>query len=501
MERVTDVLVIGSGLAGLFTALNIDTKYKVTLIAKEKLQNSNSMLAQGGIAAELNNDPILHESHYEDTLKAGSYLNDKDAVKFLVDHAKDAIDTLVNFGVHFDKDDKDNYLLTKEGGHSRNRILHSGGDASGYNTTKSVTDFLLERSNISVIEDTIALDLLVDKKGNCIGACVLEGDKIHYPIFAKSVVLATGGIGSVYGSTTNDLSATGDGIGMAKRANVEIQNMEFVQFHPTALYSEETKSRKRFLITEALRGEGAYLVNIEKNRFMQKYDPIRLELAPRDIVSQSIYREMYDTWTDHVYIDTTHLDPKYLEKRFPTIFKKTKEEGYIMGIDLIPVAPCEHFICGGIQTDLYARTSLPHLYAVGEVANSGVHGANRLASNSLLECIVFGKAAANLMNETLDSISIERNYQPKELPSYHYNYKPIRKKVGDYMDEHVGIVRTHQGLELTQKVLKTIMKDLVKSPNLTRQYYETLNIVMTALIITESAIKREDSVGCHLRIE
>ena len=501
MERTTDVLIIGSGLAGLFTALNIDSKFNVLIIAKERIQNSNSMLAQGGIAAELNNDPILHVSHYDDTLKAGSYLNDKIAVKFLVDNALVAIEKLVELGVLFDKDEKGNYLLTREGGHSHKRILHSGGDASGYNTTKSLTDILNERPNIQVIENTIALNLILGKNKECIGAYVLEDDSIFYPIFAKSTVIATGGIGSVYGSTTNDLSATGDGIGMAKRINAEIKDMEFVQFHPTALYKEDTKERRRFLITEALRGEGATLVNIEEERFMHKYEPERMELAPRDVVSQAIYREMYDTWTDHVYLDTRHMDTKFLEKRFPTVFKKVFESGYIMGLDLIPVAPCEHFMCGGIKTDLLGETSVPNLYAVGEAACTGVHGANRLASNSLLECVVFGLSASKNMNETLNKITLSKVAKIEPCATYNYNYKPIRKKIGDYMDEHVGIVRNKEGLELTESVLLQIYDNLSKSPNLTRQYFETLNIVTTALCITQAALKREVSIGCHLRIK
>lgn len=501
MTKTTDVLIIGSGLAGLFLALNIDPKYQVVLIAKEKIQNSNSMLAQGGIAAELNNDPILHESHFDDTLKAGSFLNKKDAVKYLVDNANQSIQKLIEFGVHFDKDDKNHYLLTKEGGHSHSRILHSGGDASGYHTTKSLQELVKEKENILVLEETIALDLIKSKKGSCIGATVLEDDAYYYPIFAKSTILATGGIGSVYGSTTNDLSATGDGVGMAFRIGAHIENMEFVQFHPTALYSENTLSRKRFLITEALRGEGAYLVNIEHERFMSKYNKTLMELAPRDIVSQAIYREMYDTWTDHVFLDTRHLDPKYLEKRFPTIFQKCKSEGYVMGIDLIPVAPCEHFICGGVETNLYGETSVKNLFAVGEVASTGVHGANRLASNSLLECVVFGLSAAEKINQDLPHIEIDTDFQIQEMPNYNYNYKPIRKKIGDYMDEHVGIVRNEEGLKLTLKVLTDIYHNLQKYPNLTRSYFETLNIVTTAQMITSQALERKESIGCHLRIE
>ncbi|MBU1144708.1 MAG: L-aspartate oxidase [Firmicutes bacterium] len=501
MTRYTDVLIIGSGLAGLFVALNIDKKYSVLLIAKEEIKNSNSMLAQGGIAAELNDDPILHESHFDDTLKAGSYLNDKEAVSFLVNNANDSIKKLIEFGVHFDMDEKNHYLLTKEGGHSHNRILHSGGDASGYYTTTSLTDILNEHKNITVLENTMALDLIKDDNSICIGATILEDEAFYDPVYAKTTILATGGIGSVYGATTNDLSATGDGIGMAYRIGAKIENMEFVQFHPTALYSEDTSSRRRFLITEAIRGEGAYLLNIEKERFMEKYSPTLLELAPRDIVSQAIYREMYDTWTDHVYLDTRHLDPKYLEKRFPTVFKRCSQEGYIMGIDLIPVAPCEHFICGGIKTDLYGETSIKNLYAVGEVASTGVHGANRLASNSLLECIVFGLSSANKLNHELDHIKITQEMQFPEKPNYNYNYKPIRKKIGDYMDEHVGIVRNEEGLRLTKKTLEQIYRSLRKSPNLTRYYYETLNIVITALQITKSAIERKESIGCHLRIK
>jgi L-aspartate oxidase len=225
-----------------------------------------------------------------------------------------------------------------------------------------------------------------------------------------------------------------------------------------------------------------------------------MELAPRDIVSQAIYREMYDTWTDHVYLDTRHLDPKFLEKRFPTVFAKCKQEGYILGIDLIPVAPCEHFLCGGIKTDLEAKTSVKNLYAVGETANTNVHGANRLASNSLLECLVFASSCANSINQDKLSSKREMSEELGNIKAYNYNYKPIRKKIGDYMDEHVGIVRSKEGLELTLNVLGDITKNLIKYPNMTKYYYETLNLATTAYLITEQALKRKDSVGCHLRI-
>jgi len=347
----------------------------------------------------------------------------------------------------------------------------------------------------------MAINLLKNAEGVCVGATVLSETDGYFPIFAKKTVLATGGIGSVYNATTNDLSATGDGIGLAFRIGADIQNMEFVQFHPTAFFVDEGRARQRFLISEAVRGEGATLLNIQKERFMTKYSPEMMELAPRDIVSQAIYREMYDTWTDHVYLDTRHLDAKFLEKRFPTIFSKCKEHGIIMGIDLIPVAPCEHFSCGGVVADLKGETTVKNLYAVGECAYSGVHGANRLASNSLLECAVFGLAIAREIDQTVPHDEIRTMDYPQDLPSYAYNYKPIRKKIGDYMEEHVHIVRNTDGMTLTSAVIDTIYRNLLKYPNLTKTYFETLNLVTTAKIITAQALARKESLGCHLRIK
>jgi len=500
MDYKTDVLIIGSGLAGIVTALFTDQNLSITLIAKESLVNSNSMLAQGGIAVELNGDAEGRASHFNDTLKAGAYLNDEAAVRQLVDNGGVAIRKLMDLGVEFDRDAENRILLTKEGGHSRRRIVHAGGDASGYHTTKTLLDLVLERPNISIIEHAMALNLLVDES-ICRGATILRGDADYFAVFAKKTILATGGIGSVYGSTTNDLSATGDGLGLAARAGVDIRNMEFVQFHPTAFFNEDSKSRQRFLISEAVRGEGARLLNVEKVRFMPKYNAELMELAPRDVVSQAIYREMYDTWTDHVYLDTTHMDPKFLEKRFPTIFSTLKSHGIVMGIDLIPVSPCEHFSCGGIKTDLSGRTNIQSLYAVGECASTGVHGANRLASNSLLECMVFGIEAAEDVNRTIAAANIVETPYPAPIPSYNYNYKPIRKKIGDYMDEHVGIVRNTNGLTLTLEMVNTIIRNLQKYPNLTKYYYETLNLATTAQIISEQALARKDSIGCHLRIK
>jgi len=495
----TDVVIVGGGLAGLFTALNIAPDRSILIVQKSDLTHSNSMLAQGGIAAELSNDPEMLKQHVSDTLKAGSHLNDEAAVTLLVGRAKDAIHRLIEFGTPFDRNLNNELCTTKEGGHSTRRILHAGGDASGYFATKSLIDRLSQAKNVRVLNDAMAVDVVLNEAREAIGIDFLYEDGPHR-ILAQEVILATGGIGSVYASTTNDLSATGDGIGIASRAGAMIEGMEFVQFHPTALYQENTKERQRFLISEAVRGEGAYLVNVLEQRFMSKYDPIRMELAPRDVVSQAIMREMYDTWTDHVYLDTRHLDAKELERRFPTIFNHCKKQGYVMGVDLIPVAPCEHFSCGGVKTDLDGRSGVPHLYAVGEVASTGVHGANRLASNSLLECLVFGLQVAQSINRSVPNRPLVPRSERTAHPAYNFNYKPIRKKIGDYMDEHVGIVRNTEGLTLTKNVLQVIQDNLLKYPNDVPAYFETLNLVTTARLITEQALNRKGSIGCHLRI-
>jgi len=427
-------------------------------------------------------------------------LNNPLAVDYLVEKAHESVKKLISFGVKFDIGSDNKFLVTKEGGHSSKRIFHSGGDATGKNVTGSLIIQLMQKSNIEFIEETMALDLLVDNDEVKGMTCLDKHDHI-FNIYAKKVVLATGGIGSVYNSTTNDLLATGDGIGIAYRQNVHISHMEFVQFHPTAFYNENNHSRQRFLITEALRGEGAYLVNVENERFMKKYNPEMMELAPRDVVSQAIFKEMYDTWTDHVYLDTRHLDPKYLQKRFPTIFNHLKKNGVVLGVDLIPVAPCEHFLCGGIDTNLKGHTSLKNLYAVGETANTGVHGANRLASNSLLECLVFAMSLADDITNHIDQFEKTNEVPIQSKERYNYNYKPIRKKIGDYMDEHVSIVREHSGLQLTIEVIQKILKNLQKYPNQTKNYYETLNLASTAYLITKQALERVESIGCHYRID
>lgn len=495
-EITSNIVIVGAGLAGLYTALNIDSSKRIDIIVKEDLNDTNSRLAQGGIAGELHINQSNIKAHIEDTLKAGSYLNDPEAVEVLVNEASYNIKQLMKYNVLFDRDSEGNILLTKEGGHSTNRILHAGGDSTGKDIMAALKEECINRENIHIHTNMMAIDL-VSEHNICYGITALSelGETIYFN--AENTILATGGIGNIYGATTNSTSATADGIGIAHRANVTIEKMEFVQFHPTAFHNEQTLYRQKFLITEALRGEGAYLLNSENERFMEKYDE-RLELAPRDIVSQAIYREMYDTWTDHVYLDTRHLGKDFLKDRFPTIYKHLKEKGYTLGVDLIPVSPVQHFSVGGVKVDLNGQTSMKNLYANGECASNGVHGANRLASNSLLECIVFGNRIAQSISSNKRTHKVKVKSQTSEQRNY--NYIPMKKKLGQIMDEYVGIVRSESGLHKALREVTNMERNLLQHPNNNKFYFEALNMVQTAGLIIKGAITRTKSIGCHYRI-
>lgn len=496
--KETDVLILGAGLSGIYTALNIDSSLKVTIISKEKLGASNSSLAQGGIAGELETDEKILAKHIEDTLKAGTDLFENKAIKALVYEAKENIEELIKMGVPFDVDATGKILLTKEGGHSSRRILHAGGDATGKNIMETLKMHILSRNNVEIIENYMGYNLIF-RDNVCYGAKIISDKNDYGYVFSAKTVIATGGIGAVYKDSTNSHGATGDGIGMSYRANVKVKDMEFVQFHPTVFYnSKETTPGQKFLISEAVRGEGAYLVNTEGIRFMEKYH-IDKELAPRDIVSQSIYREMYDTWSECVYIDARHMDKDFLEKRFPTIYAKCLENNLDMSKDLIPVAPVEHFGIGGIAIDLDGKTSMLNLYANGECASSGVHGANRLASNSLLECIVFGKRIAkNINSSSLNRIDLD--IEEPVLKTSNFSYHNVRFDIRNLMDKYVGVVRTKEGLELALSIINKHYKNITKHPFLTYDYFRALNVITVAKLITESALKRDKSMGCHFRV-
>ncbi|MGM9969377.1 MAG: L-aspartate oxidase [Anaeroplasma sp.] len=494
-----DAIIIGGGLAGIYTALNIDSKFKIAILIKDKIDKGSSNLAQGGIAAEVVYDPEKIQEHYNDTLRAGSYLNNPEATRILVNEAPKNIENLINIGVHFDKDSAGNLVKTLEGGHSSRRILHAGGDATGAKVMADLREALSKRENIDIFEEEMAFEIIKDSD-RAIGVISINQENNPKIFFSNNIVIATGGLGGIYKNSTNEKFACGDGIAMANRAGIFIKNMEFVQFHPTGLYEEE-KQGQRFLISEAVRGEGAILRNIEGERFMAKYDKERMELAPRDVVSQSIYREMFDTWSDHVYLDITHKDKEFLMKRFPTIYQKCLSIGVDMAKDLIPVAPIEHFLCGGINTDVYGHTNLKNVYAVGECANTGVHGANRLASNSLLECIVFGKRIADEINKKDNNGN--RTIIIPEICSINkkFNFKSIRVEIREIMDKYVSIVRTNDGLEIAKNIIEKHYNNLMKIKVMTRYYYETLNMATCALLIINAAIAREDSIGSHYRIK
>lgn len=492
-----DVVILGAGLAGIYTALNIDKNLKIAILVKDKIERGSSNLAQGGIAAEVEFDEAKIEEHYEDTLKAGSYINDKEATKILVNEAGFNIKNLINLGVNFDHNAEGELVKTLEGGHRSRRILHAGGDATGAKVMADLRNTLFNAKNIDVYEDEMAFEIIKNNNNEAIGLIAINQANEAVYFFSKRIVIATGGVGGIYKNSTNEKFAVGDGIALAYRAKIEISNMEFVQFHPTGLYEEE-KQGQRFLISEAVRGEGAILKNIEGERFMAKYDKERMELAPRDVVSQAIYREMFDTWSDHVYLDITSKPKEFLMKRFPTIYEKCLSIGVDMSKDLIPVAPIEHFLCGGIKTDVNGHTNLSNLYAVGECASTGVHGANRLASNSLLECLVFGYRIATDINNNLDrNKEIEKEYPIVNEDFKKYNFKAIRTEIREIMDKYVSIVRTSQGLDIAKKIIETHYNNLIKLEVMSRYYYETLNMVTCAMIIINAAIARPKSIGCH----
>lgn len=493
-----DTVIVGAGLSGLYTALLLEPTHKVTLLVKTALKESNSQLAQGGIAAEMKHEKALLEAHIEDTLAAGHRMNDMDAVQCLVNEAHENIKLLLDIGVKFDKDASGGFLTTIEGGHSTSRILHSGGDATGKDIMNALQREARQRKNIRIFEQTMAVDLAVTD-GRIYGLSAIDKEGRPLAFKANHVILATGGIGSVYVASTNPPIATGDGIAMASRAGAAIEKMAFVQFHPTAFFDPANPEGRRFLISEALRGEGAVLRNLEGEAFMEKYHE-KADLAPRDIVSQGIHREMYDTWSDHVYLDTRHLDSAYLKDRFPTIQKELSKRGYTLGEDLIPIAPVEHFNIGGIKTNLHGETAIDNLYALGECASTGVHGANRLASNSLLECVVFGRRIAQGINSSKHVLpSMEPHFDYGEASSYHYG--PIRRKIRMIMEEHVGIVRREEGLRKAKIELDELHDTLTTYPNHTKRYYETLNMIEVALHIVKDALDRPISVGCHFRID
>ena len=405
-NKYVDVLIVGSGVAGLYSALNIRDDLDVMVVSKDKIDCTNTSLAQGGIsvARDVNDVPYF----IEDTLKAGQYKNDVQAVKVLTKESIENVDSLVALGLDVDKDDEGNWDYTKEGAHCVNRIIHTQ-DNTGENVEKTLVENVLNRKNIKVYEDTFLFDI-IEKNNKCIGAILFKDNK-QINVFAKSVILACGGIGGLYKNSTSQRILKGDGLAVALRHDVELKDINYIQIHPTAFY-DESDDERRFLISESVRGEGGKLYNINGERFID-------ELQPRDVVSQAIFKEMEKTNSPYVLLDISFLDKNYLKNRFSTIYNKCLEKGTDITKEPIKVSPAQHYFMGGIKVNLDSETSMENLYAVGETACTGIHGANRLASNSLLEGLVFSKRAANLINHKTDTfnltkIDIDRIYKSQK---------------------------------------------------------------------------------------
>ena len=498
----TDILIIGSGAAGLTAAIELSDRFKVAVISKNQIIDSSTWYAQGGIAAVLAKEDST-KSHIEDTLKVGDGLCNREAVEFCIENGREAISWLEDCGVVFTKNKKNSDLhLTQEGGHSHRRVVHAD-DATGREVSDSLAAKVLRNKNISILENHLAVDLIVKNK-KCFGAYVFNKSKENVlTISAGAVILATGGASKAYLYTSNPDGASGDGYALAWRAGCRLENMEFNQFHPTCLFHPEAKS---FLISEALRGEGAILKTPSGIPFMKKYNS-KGDLASRDIVARSIDNEMKVSGTDNVFLDISHRPPKEIKKSFPSIFKKCLEFGFDITKSPIPVVPAAHYTCGGIVTDLDGRTDISNLYAIGETSCTGLHGANRMASNSLLECIVFAKAAASdiKINFNLDRSSIPEWDNSKVIKAgenilINHNWDASRRLMWNY----VGIVRSNDRLKKAKDKMKLItseVKEFYKNYEVTSDFLELRNLVLVSELIIKSAIKRRESRGLHYNLD
>lgn len=495
-----DVLIIGAGIAGLYTALHIDDRYSCCILTKEDTEISNSWLAQGGIAAALSplDDP---EYHFQDTMVAGAGLCDEAAVRVLVSEGPDDVRKLIEMHVPFDLDPEGDLDITREGGHHRRRIVHAGGDATGRETVKALAHLVSLRGNVTFMPHNFFVDILTDDdSGEVTGCAVLDSTDTLYIIDAPNIVIATGGIGQIYKVSTNPAVATGDGLMAAKRAGAQLRNMEFIQFHPTGLWTDKAENRA-FLISESVRGEGGLLKNADGERFMVGQHELA-ELAPRDIVARGITRELKKRGEDHVFVDITSKSREYLAGRFPTIFNECLHRGMDISKTWIPVCPVQHYLIGGIQTDLNARTAVTGLYACGEAASTGVHGANRLASNSMLECLVFGRRAATDINARMAEQGPEKVSvlpHPDKRPVVKRDFSVLRREMQQIMNDYGFVVRNEAGMKKALARITEISDMLASSYCQGRAYIETLNLAALSAEILKAALARKESVGAHYR--
>lgn len=514
VEFQHDVVIVGSGAAGLSTALHLADHARVAIVTKRRLLDSATLYAQGGVSVVLDKHDSP-ESHIQDTLTAGAGLCDENATRFTVEHGPAAIQWLIDKGIPFTRethpDGQSGYHLTREGGHSHRRIIHVA-DATGRAIETTLEGLVRRHPNIEVFEDYIGIDLITSHKlglggsRRCMGLYALARSAHHVATFrAKAVVLATGGAGKVYLYTTNPDLATGDGIAMAWRAGCRVANMEFIQFHPTCLYHPQAKS---FLITETVRGEGGRLLLADGTPFMQRFDA-RGELAPRDIVARAIDYEMKRLGADCVYLDISDKPGDFIREHFPTVYARCLEFGFDMTRQALPVVPAAHYLCGGVMTDLHGRTDVEALYAVGETAFTGLHGANRMASNSLLECLVFAQSAGADLRARLAQLPA-----PGALPVWDesrvtdsdeevvvaHNWNELRHFMWDY----VGIVRTDKRLQRAKRRVDLLLQEIAEyygNFRVTNDLVELRNLALVADLIIRSAMARKESRGLHYTLD
>jgi len=503
------LVIIGSGIAGLYSAIKLaeNPDNKVLLVTKSQLGESNSRYAQGGIVGILpENLKDSVDLHVKDTIIAGAGLCDEEIARFISQNSSQAINDLINYGVEFDRDKDNKVQLTLEAAHSVNRILHAGGDATGKSIELALCNKVQSKENITIYCETIAVDLLMDLDQNCRGVILYKEETKEYEvIFASAVVIATGGAGQVYSNTTNPSIATGDGIALAYRAGAIVQDMEFVQFHPTALNIEENGSR--FLISESVRGEGARLRNPDDKYFTEKYDA-RGDLAPRDVVTRAIFFEMQDKNYSHVYLDTSSIPKEKILERFPNIIRVCKENGIDILNGYIPVSPAAHYMMGGIKITREGKTSIAGLYAIGEASCSALHGANRLASNSLLECVVVaGEMAKYILSQNIQVKNVKDckidcliSQYEKQLLTFKPEVTSFTKELKEIMWGKAGIIRSEQSLKQALIKINEIKLDFeqqYKCRNI--KEYELRNLLIVSEIIVKSAILRKESRGAHYR--
>ncbi len=493
-----DVAIIGSGLAGMYAAYHLSGALSCAIFTKDIIETSSSSLAQGGIAAVTESDDNF-TFHFDDTMRAGAGLCDPEAVRVIVEEGPSEINELLKLGTNFDLDSAGHLLTTREGGHGMSRILHAGGDATGVEMVKTLKKTVKYKDNITMYENSFVSDIITDNGSVCGLMAHMDG---RWHLFKTNyVIVATGGLGQVYRYTTNPMIATGDGFALAQRAGAQLKNMEFIQFHPTGLYTRESRNRQCFLISEAVRGEGGILLNDAGERFMMGKHPLA-ELAPRDIVARAIYAEIQDQASPYVRLDITHKPKDFLEGRFPTIFGKCLEYGIDMARQFIPVGPVQHYMMGGIDTGLWGETKVKGLLACGEAAWTGVHGANRLASNSTLECLVFGRRCAYVINGGFEkrnikvSVPCDESSGRKDVVA-----EESMIELKGIMVKYCGILRNGSDLSYGLKRAQEILGEIENARLDNIKEMELYNMASVAIEVLKGAYKRKESVGAHYRTD